>query len=588
MRADAPRSVCDLSLRPHGEVFPSPADWRDQVLYEVMIDRFDDGRDRPPYDPQNAPTGRDPDEGIRFQGGNLRGITRRLDYIRALGATAIWITCPLKNRPEPNSYHGYGVQDFLRIDPRFGTTEDLRELVRQAHGRGMYVIMDIVMDHVGDVWAYAGGRDEVYRRGRRYRFGYWRGADGGRLRGEPGPDDALWPVELQRPDAFNRMGRMCHPDDARDAEITDGDFMSFKALALENPPVLDAVLRVFKYWIDATDIDGYRIDAFRHIRPESSSAFVHGIREYAASIGKTNFIQIGEAAAGNEVILRYVGSNTPLPKERGRSRFPMLDACLDFVLYDPLDQVLRRRRSARALRDRFDFLERYYRDYSLVGRSYVTFLENHDQVPKHWRRFLHGEDDPRLGVVGAAFLLTSLGIPCLYYGSEQGFDGGAPPDMPRLGGGDRYVRECMFGGKWGAFDTTGVHFFNPEHPIYRGIAAIARVREREPALRYGRQYFRQVSADGRRFAHPSRGRYTLAYSRVLADEEVLVALNLEPSPRQDHVLLEGGLIRAGATLVDLLDPSRRLRVEAGRRGRDTVRVPLEGRQVAILRVDTLL
>src|SRR3954469_21201854 len=165
--ARAPRSVRGLDFAPRGEVLPSPADWRDLVFYQLLVDRFDDNRDHPPYDPAPARRGRDVKQGAVFQGGNLKGITRRLDYLKNLGCTAIWITSPLKNRPgDPTSYHGYGAQDFLAVDPRFGTLADLQELVRAAHDRGMYVIQDIVFDHTGDVWAYEKDEEKIWDNGR--------------------------------------------------------------------------------------------------------------------------------------------------------------------------------------------------------------------------------------------------------------------------------------------------------------------------------------------------------------------------------------------------------------------------------------
>ena len=148
-------STQELDFLPRGEVFPSPRDWRDMFIYFLLVDRFDSNDRRlRPYDPASAPGGRDPEQGGVFQGGNLQGIMRRLEYIRGLGANAIWLSPIFKNRRErQDSYHGYGIQDFLAVDPRFGTKDDLRELVRQAHALGMYVILDVIINHSGDNWA---------------------------------------------------------------------------------------------------------------------------------------------------------------------------------------------------------------------------------------------------------------------------------------------------------------------------------------------------------------------------------------------------------------------------------------------------
>ena len=112
-----------LDFTPRGKVWPSPRDWRDVVIYFLLVDRFDNNQPGPvAYDPATAPRGRDPDQGKVFQGGTLQGIIRRLDYIRGLGASAIWLSPIFKNRQEKrDTYHGYGIQDYLEVDPRFGT-----------------------------------------------------------------------------------------------------------------------------------------------------------------------------------------------------------------------------------------------------------------------------------------------------------------------------------------------------------------------------------------------------------------------------------------------------------------------------------
>jgi glycosidase len=577
MPEPTPASVAGLTCQPAGPPFPSPLDWRDEVIYELMIDRFNDGRDRPPYDPDHAPRGRPADGGSRFEGGTLAGVTAKLDYVKGLGVTAIWLTPALKNRPgDDASYHGYGVQDFLAIDPRFGTVEDLVHMVRQAHDRGLYVIMDIVIDHTGDLWTYAGGGAETWDNGRRYDLGAWRrGGDGGPLAGPPGPDDAVWPVEFQRPEAFRRQGQMRDVGRAVEPEATDADFLSLKKLDLERADVLKAVINVYRHWIAVADIDGFRIDAFRHLNPPAAAVFCNAMREFTARIGKRNFLMVGEVAAGMEETIKYVGLNTPLAGEGNHSRYALLEAVLDFPLYNVLGDLIHGRAGLDGVRDRFDFLERYYRDPAQAGRYYVTFIENHDGgADGNRHRLLYGNRDPRLAVLAVGFLLTSIGIPCIYYGQEQGFDGG--------GDGDRFIRECMFGGNWGAFGTTRVHFFNPLHPIYLGIAKVAEVRRRLPALRYGRQFFRDISGDGVHFGPTTNPGGTLAYSRVLDTSEVVVAVNLSTDDRNDGVLVDADLTPPGTQMTDQLGSGLTVKVERAANGIAFVRLPLKGRTMAIL------
>ena len=107
-------SVAELDFAARGEVFPSPRDWRDIFIYFLLVDRFDNNEGGiPAYDPDTASEGRDSKEGGVFQGGKLKGIARRLDYIKGLGANTIWLSPVNKNRQEKDdSYHAYGIQDY--------------------------------------------------------------------------------------------------------------------------------------------------------------------------------------------------------------------------------------------------------------------------------------------------------------------------------------------------------------------------------------------------------------------------------------------------------------------------------------------
>ena len=141
-----PQSVSELQFTTARRAHPSPTDWRDQFIYFLLVDRFDNNADLTAHDPTQPHTGPDPEKRRLFQGGNLRGIMRRLDYIKNLGCTTIWLSPILKNRQDLNdTYHGYGIQDFLEVDPRFGTLDDLKQLTAEAHRRGMYVILDVVL-----------------------------------------------------------------------------------------------------------------------------------------------------------------------------------------------------------------------------------------------------------------------------------------------------------------------------------------------------------------------------------------------------------------------------------------------------------
>ena len=155
---------------------PSPAAWEDQVLYFLLLDRFSDGKEKdgyrdiagrpvpggvtPLYRPEDA--GRvDYDTWFRagggWQGGTLQGLRSKLGYLRRLGITALWVSPPFRQVAFEPSYHGYGIQNFLDVDPHFGTREEFRDFVQAAHEQGIYVILDIVAHHTGNVFSLRRG-----------------------------------------------------------------------------------------------------------------------------------------------------------------------------------------------------------------------------------------------------------------------------------------------------------------------------------------------------------------------------------------------------------------------------------------------
>ncbi len=565
------KSITEVDFIPPGKVFPSPSDWRDQFVYFLLVDRFDNNQPNiPAYNPASALRGRDPEQGRLFQGGNLKGIISRLDYIQNLGCTAIWLSPIFKNRQEFNdTYHGYGIQNFLEVDQRFGSLKDLQKLVRQAHARGMYVILDIIINHTGDNWAYPGDHSYYYwpEAPGPFDFGFWREVD-------PAPgfqaDDAVWPEELQQPEDYKRRGQIRDWGDHDQA--INGDFLSLKELDITRPKVLDSLIRAYKYWIAKADIDGFRVDTVKHMESSATAIFCNAIREYAERIGKHNFFIFGEIVGDDLTLQGYIGRNSRI--EGTNERFPSLDAALDFPLYFILEEIIKGFSNPDYLRQRYERFKTLYADHGEASRYFVTFVDNHDQMSRPYRRFMHRNPHLQQAVLAIGYLLTSQGVPCIYYGTEQGFDGG--------GDNDRYVRECMFGGQWGAFDTTGAHFFNDQHQIYQGIKSIARIRAQEPALRYGRQYFRETSGDGHWFGHPANGQCTLAFSKILDTDEILVALNLDASDRQDCITVDRNLTPPGSQMIDLLNGDSPIIVEESA-GRAYVRVPLQSHQIAILK-----
>jgi glycosidase len=570
---------------------PSPAAWEDQVLYFLMLDRFSDGGEQgyrgsdgalvtggstPLFQPgdegnavqDEADAARWRDAGARWVGGTLKGLTSKIGYLQRLGVTALWISPVFKQVPFQESYHGYGIQNFLDVDPHFGTRRDLRQMVRTAHRHGIYVILDIILNHSGDVFAYAPDRywtqdsssgtwylDPRWD-GRSYEVIGFRDAGGApnlpfasldqSQRRRAWPDGAIWPAEFQLPGTFTARGRISNWD--HDPEFMEGDFYDLKDIHLGGGTVdsyqpsqaLWDLCQVYKFWIAYADVDGFRVDTVKHMDPGATRFFTSVIHEFAQHIGKENFYLIGEITGGRERAFTTL-ETTGLDAALGIDEIP-----------DRLEYLVKGYRSPEEYFDLFRNSLLVQKESHIWFRNkVVTLFDDHDQVRKggYKARFCAGAPDyPRLLLNVLALNVTTLGIPCIYYGSEQGFDG--------QGDNDRYIREAMFGGEFGAFRSHGRHFFDEDNPVYRQMAVILALRREKIALRRGRQYLCQISGDGQNFGYPvvlgDRMRSLVPWLRLFDDQQVLVALNTDPDQlRTAWVSLDAGHHADGARLTCL-------------------------------------
>lgn len=487
--------------------FPSPEEWRDHMIYFIMIDRFNnpDSNHPPKYkwDDLNC---------SEFQGGCIEGITDKLDYIKSLGATAIWITPPFKNcLNDKGTYHGYGIQDFISVDPRFGTEEDLKEMVYQAHSRGIYVIFDIVLNHTGNIFRYklSDSRvvDDAEWQDKQYDI-LWPDKNGTPKWANPpdicGPDECVWPKEFQNNEYFRRQGK------GKAGEELRGDFYSLKELITEYEkdsyyPVRDLLIKSYQYIIAKYDVDGFRIDTLKYVEREFARTFGNSIREFALQIGKKNFFTFGEVWDKEEKIQDYIGRDS-----KDEDGVIGIDAALDFPLFNNLPGAIKGLIPPSEVMGIFEERKKYEKknisSHGDASKYFVTFLDNHDQKS----RFYFSEDekyDDQVAI-GLGALLTLQGIPCIYYGTEQGLNGS--------GEGFQSVRQAL----WGKENA-----FNTDNPFYRNIKKISKIRLNEPALRYGRQYFREISGNGEDFGYSKEKEGVLAYSRILYDEEILIMVN---------------------------------------------------------------
>ncbi len=572
-------SLADIDLRAltaARRFFPPPVAWEDEVLYFLMLDRFSDNHENDyigndshrvlggttapfqPGDADNAPRDAWVRAGQRFCGGTLLGLESKIGYLARLGVTAIWISPIFKQLSSRETYHGYGIQNFLDVDPHFGTRDDLRALVQTAHDHGVRVILDIILNHTGDVFAYDADRYETRRAdGTTFMDPRW---DGREYRVAGFRDGAVLPRELHSPATFTRKGRIENWD--YNPEFLEGDFSDLKNVQLGRGSVddyrpsdaLKVLATVYKFWITFADIDGFRIDTVKHMDLGASRFFGSVIHEFTQSIGKENFYLIAEITGGRTRAFQTL-ETTGLDAALGVDDIPDKVEYLVKGFRNPEDYFSLFRNSLLVQKD----------SHIWFRNKVVTMFDDHDQVRKgnNKARFCADRGGERQVLSALALNATTLGIPCVYYGTEQAFDGG--------GGSDQFLRETMFGGEYGAFQSRQRHFFREDGPVYRELGKVLRVRREKLPLRRGRQFLREISGNGFDFGPPRlvghEIRSVVPWSRILDEAEVLCAINTDAAnARTAWVTIDDGLHGTGDDLrclysTDAAEIGRTVRIE---------------------------
>jgi len=380
--------------------------WGGKVIYFVLIDRFQNG------DASNDDQGHGEfslaDDDC-FQGGDLQGIRRRLPYIKRMGFDAIWITPPVHNQwinpyIRTRGYHGYWAYDFTRIDPHFGTLDDYKALVRDAHSLGLRVIQDIVVNHTGNYFTvspegYDPARPELN----------WRAVDGAYppAHSPKAPNDPVFRMnnpnipEHKQAGVYNFTPNIT---DFRNREQTLTYAMGdLDDVNLKSPLALERFKEIYRYWIDEVGVDGYRVDTVYYTPEEFYEKFLYdedpgslGLKRFAERKGIKDFFVFGEVWSYDyRAIARYL--------KAGRAN--RLDSAVDLPLNEALTQVFYRKAPTERLRQVLSARRRHH-------DLWVNFLDNHD-VERMWSRA--GWPAVRQSLVA---LFTLPGIPCVNYGTE--------------------------------------------------------------------------------------------------------------------------------------------------------------------------
>ena len=465
------------------EVSPAPtADgnpwWNDAVFYEIFVRSFNDSNG----------------DGI----GDFNGITEKLDYLNDgdpnttadLGVTGIWL---MPIFPSP-SYHGYDVTDFYGVNPQYGTMEDFKKLLAEAHKRGIRIIIDMALNHTSDQhpWFKEAKKDVNSK----YRDWYiWNETDPN----YKGPwNERVW-----------------HPSTTG---FYYGIFEAFMPdLNYNNPKVTKEMDKVSAFWLKEVGVDGFRLDAAKHLIEESRK------QENTASTHEwfKDYRPVYKAANPEAMTVGEISGDTPQTLADYTSG-DQLDLVFNFHLANAFISSANRGQAAYAT----DAIT--YSGKAMPNAQYASFLTNHDQDRAMSQ--LYGEVDK--AKVAAALLLTSPGVPFIYYGEEIGMVGKKP---------DEDIRLPM---QWGSEANAGFTTGTPWRSLDPGYAqvnvaaqtadpasllshyrALIKIRSEHPALRTGAT---EIVATG----NPA----VFAALRVFENETILVLVNLSEQPVRDYAL----------------------------------------------------
>ena len=462
--------------------------WNDSVFYEIFVRSF--------YDSDSDGKG------------DLNGLIQKLDYLNDgdptttndLGITGIWLM-PIAESP---SYHGYDVVDYFTVEQDYGTNDDFRRLMEEAHGRGIRVIIDLVLNHTSykHPWFKSAQRDvnSPYRD-----FYIWSDEDPGYK--------SPWGGQV-----WHRSG---------DSYYYGIFWEGMPDLNYRNPAVTAEMEKVIRFWLEDMGADGFRLDAIKHLieedrNQENTRATHEWLRGFYKIYKDANpeALAVGEVWSSTLEVSKYIGDQIDLAFE-----FNTAEAMLNSARGQNRNPVLRAHRQ----------IAEFY-----PPNQFATFLTNHDQD----RVMTQLRENTHWAKTAASLLLTGPGVPFIYYGEEIGHIGGKP---------DENIRTPM---QWSnadnaGFTTASVAWRAPQRN-YRDVNVAAQTddpnsllshyrrlihtRDGHEALRIGD--WREVNVEDRRL---------YSFLRHSDNETLLVLINLSDEPISDYSLsLEEGPLSQGS------------------------------------------
>ena len=506
-------------------------DLADDSIYFVMTDRFNNGK------PENDQAyvgggllgnGYDPTSPLYWHGGDFVGLTEKLPYIKGLGFTSIWITPPVvQNWVQAGSggYHGYWGTDFTSVDPHLGTEAEFKAMVTKAHELGLKVIVDIVINHTGDViksaigmYTYADSVEMPYKdsKGKSFDFTKFIGKstfpklDVKKSFPRP-PFVSSYYKNIKKPAWLNDVTNYHNRGDSTFSGESNlyGDFVGLDDLFTEKPEVVQGMIELWSSWITKFDIDGYRIDTAKHVNPEFWIAFLPKILAAAKQAGKPEFPIFGEIYDPDPYYLSSFITDQKYP------------SVLDFGFQSKALGYVRAQGQAYKLVDLFN-TDDVYTTATTSAYGQPTFLGNHDMGRVGRALYSATYQDDELTFARAKLanevLFFSRGAPILYYGDEKGLVGT---------NGDSEARQDLFPTQVEARQTDyriGMppigtkSSFDVTNPLELQITAISNLIKENPALRSGTQQLRATSEGA------------VAMSRYANGQEYVVVYNSDEKP----------------------------------------------------------
>jgi glycosidase len=499
----------------------APAD----VMYLIMIDRFSDG-DPSNNDPAQSRGIYDRKNKFYYHGGDLQGVIDRLPYLKDLGVTAVWLTPWYDNYDRPNQielkeekpstgFHGYNPQDFYAVEEHFGSFAKLQELVESAHRQGIKIIQDSVANHTGPYHPWVDDPPTPT---------WFNGTKANHLK------NVFQTWVLHDPQPVEKLKR----------ETMEGWFLDFLPdLNQKDPEVARYLIQNALWWIGTTGLDGIRMDTWQYV-PNSFW------RDWNAALKKEfpNFRVIGEVKDGDVVHTSFF--------QGGRIRFDGFDSGLDSLLDFPLLYPIRH---AFAEGHRLDEIPKTLsKDYLYTNSEIlVTLLGGHDDG-----RFMSEKGASLAGLkLANAFLLTTRGVPQLYYGDEIAMTGADEPttrgDFP--GG--------FPGDKRNAFSREGRT--SDEEDLFQYIRKLTHLHTELEPLKRGSLVNLFVSEQ------------QYVYARTLPGAAVVVAINNDKKRAEIEVEIPRTVLADGSLLVDRLGVIRQVQVQSGK-----LKLNLPERSAAVL------